>query len=262
MQEYKTLACFKSHYSIGKSILTLDDSPKIENSPVSIFALAKEADLNEVVLVEDNFSGFLEAFKNAKAAKRKLIFGIRMYLTESIKDKTPEAVRKRSKIIVFIKNTEGYGDLCRIWTLAASEGLFSGRSQEAKTPHIDHPNLKKLWTKNLSLAIPFYDSFLYANTFGCGTCVPDFSSIEPVFFREDNNLPFDQILHAKLEKYLSISSYPVIDAKSIFYDAREDFIAYLTARCINNRSTLEKPDLDHMGSDEFCFESWKEANNV
>ena len=218
--------------------------------------------MDEVVLVEDNFSGFLEAFKNSKAAKKKLIFGIRMWLTESIKDKTSEAVCKRSKIIVFMKNTDGYGDLCRIWTLAASDGLFSGKSQEAKTPHIDYLNLKKLWTKNLSLAVPFYDSFLYANTFGCGTCVPDFSSIEPVFFREDNNLPFDQILHSKLEKYLSTNGYPIVEAKSILYDTKDDFLAYLTARCINNRSTLEKPELDHMGSNEFCFESWKEVNNV
>ena len=260
--EYNTLACFKSHYSLGRSILTLSDSKKEENSPVSVFALAKEAGLNEVVLVEDSFSGFLEAFKNAKAVKLKLIFGIRLFLTESIKDKTAEAVCKRSKVIVFMKNTDGYADLCRIWTLAASEGLFSGVSRETKSPHIDYANLKRLWTKNLSLAVPFYDSFLYVNTFGCGTCVPDFSSIEPVFFKEDNNLPFDQVLQSKLDNYLSTHKYQSMNAKSIYYERRDDFIAYLTARCINNRSTLEKPDLDHMGSDEFCFESWKEIAYV
>lgn len=256
------LPLFKSHYSVSRSILTLDSSEKIPNSPVSVFSLAKEADLKELVLVEDSFSGFLEAFKNAKAAKIKLIFGIRMSVTEDMLDKTPESIPKRSKIIVFVKNTEGYSDLCRIWSLAASIGLHSGRSQEKKSPHIDYSNLKRLWTKNLKLAIPFYDSFLYINVLTCGACVPDFSFTEPTFFREDNEIPFDQLLHAKLDKYISEAGRELVDAKSIYYENREDFVAYLTARCINNRSTLDCPDLNHMCSDNFCFEAWKEAQSV
>jgi DNA polymerase III alpha subunit len=262
MTDFKVLPLWKSHYSIGKSILTLENSEKKPHSPVSIISLAKEAGLGELVLVEDNFSSFLEAFKNAKAAKMKLIYGIRMFVTESLADMTPASVCKRSKIIIFIRNTEGYGDLCRIWSLAASQGLFSGVSQQAKVPHIDYPTLKKLWTKNLQLAVPFYDSFLYMNTLSCGSCVPDFSSIEPVFFREDNNMPFDQFLQTRLTEYLATNKYQEIAAKSIFYENRDDFIAYLTARCINNRSTLENPDLDHLCSDDFCFEAWKEAANV
>jgi len=43
---------------------------------------------------------------------------------------------------------------------------------------------------------------------------------------------------------------------------REDFKAYLTFRCINNRTTLNKPNLEHMCSTEFSFESWKEAESV
>ena len=251
------LPCFKSHYSIGKSILTLDDSPKKENSPVSIFQLAKEASLDSTVLVEDNFSSFLEAYKNAKSFKTKLIYGIRMYLTESIEDKTPEAVCKRSKIIVFMANTDGYGDLCKIWSLASSAGLFSGRSQESKSAHIDYAHLKKLWTKNLKLAIPFYDSFIHMNVLDCGTCVPDFSKIKPVFFREDNNLPFDGLIQHKLDSFVAREGYECINAQSIYYENKEDYLAYLTARCINNRSTIDCPDLNHMSSDEFCFEAWK-----
>jgi hypothetical protein len=48
------------------------------------------------------------------------------------------------------------------------------------------------------------------------------------------------------------------ETKSIYYKNRDDFLAYLTFRCINNRSSLEKPNIDHMCSDEFCFESWME----
>lgn len=262
MPESKVLPCFKTHYSICRSILTLEDSPKKPNAPVSALQLAKEAELSEVVLVEDSFSGFLEALKNSKSLKLKLVFGLRLFLTESIKDKTPDAVCKRSKIVIFVKNTDGYNDLCRIWSLAASEGLFSGRIRESKTPHIDYANLERLWTKNLKLVIPFYDSFLHMNVLDCGNCVPSFSKIQPVFFREDNDLPFDYILNYKLDAFIKDNPYEVIKAKSIFYENEEDFTAYLTMRCINNRSTLESPDLDHMCSNKFSFESWKEANNV
>jgi len=50
----------------------------------------------------------------------------------------------------------------------------------------------------------------------------------------------------------------VFNAKSIYYTDRKDFKTYLTFRCINNRSVLNKPDIEHMSSNEFSFESWKE----
>ena len=43
------------------------------------------------------------------------------------------------------------------------------------------------------------------------------------------------------------------------YDFKDekDFKSYLTFRCINNRTTLDKPNFEHMCSDKFSFESWK-----
>ena len=47
------LALFKSHFSIGKSILTLDDPiTHKEGGADSIFSIAKENNLKEVVLVK------------------------------------------------------------------------------------------------------------------------------------------------------------------------------------------------------------------
>ena len=56
---------FKSHYSIGKSILTLSDESEDEGSD-SIFDIYTEAKLedklnNKIVIVEDSFMGFLQA---------------------------------------------------------------------------------------------------------------------------------------------------------------------------------------------------------
>ena len=48
------LALFKSHYSIGKSILTLNDPSKVKDGGSdSVFQIALENNLSEIILVED-----------------------------------------------------------------------------------------------------------------------------------------------------------------------------------------------------------------
>jgi len=71
-------------------------------------------------------------------------------------------------------------------------------------------------------------------------------------------MPFDNLLKNKLTEYCNKISAQMLNVKSIFYKTKKDFKAYLTFRCINNRSSLNKPELEHMTSDTFCFESWQE----
>ena len=69
---------FKSHYSLGRSILTLKMPKefKEDESSDSVFDICDEAELKEMYLVDDNMAGFLEAHTNAESLKIKLIFGI------------------------------------------------------------------------------------------------------------------------------------------------------------------------------------------
>ena len=87
---------FKSHYSLGRSILTLD-LPKEDDpsSSDSVFDIAQEAGLEEVYLVEDSIAGFLEAYTNAKELKKKLIFGLRLTFCPDLSIKSDEG-RKNS----------------------------------------------------------------------------------------------------------------------------------------------------------------------
>ena len=127
-------------------------------------------------------------------------------------------------------------------------------------PRIDFKNLKKLWSDDdLQMAIPFYDSFIFNNIMGHAVCIPDFAFMNPIFFIEDNNLPFDPLIKDRVNQYCDGKS-ETLPTQSIFYKDKEDFKAYLTFRCINNRSTLGRPNLDHMSSNEFCFESWRQKN--
>jgi DNA polymerase III alpha subunit len=78
------LPLFKSHYSIGKSILTLDDPKKTtEDGSDSIFKIAKDNSLTQIILVEDTLIGFFEAFKRSKELGIQLVFGLRLSMRNS-----------------------------------------------------------------------------------------------------------------------------------------------------------------------------------
>ena len=146
----------------------------------------------------------------------------------------------------------------QIYSLSFTEG--NGR--------IDYKNLKKLWNEdNLLLAIPFYDSFIFKNAMFFGNCIPDFSFATTVFFLESNSLPFDEVIREKVKEYCS-EKHKTEETKSIYYNKREDLAAFQTYKCICNRSFssgetgLTNPRLEHCGSAEFSFESWKENNEA
>ena len=237
---------FKSHYSIGKSILTLKNPEKVEEGgPDSIFSIAQEHELKQVCLVEDSLVGFLEAKKTCEEVGMNLYFGLRIEIENG----------SLYKVIIFAKNSEGIKDLNSIYSNKfCSEDKFS----------ID--SLKSLWTDNLLLVIPFYDSFIFNNTLSFAGCMPDFNFTNPCFFVENNGLPFDHIVRKKVIDYCESNNYETLDAKSIYYKNKSDFDAWLTYKIATNRrfgrnQSLYCPNFDHLGSDEFCFESYLQKND-
>ena len=214
----------------------------------SVFDICEEAAIKEMYLVDDNMAGFLEAYTNAESLKIKLIFGLRLTFCPDSSNKSEEGRRNSYKNIIFAKNAKGYKQLIKIYTFAAQEGFYY-------EPRMDFENLKPLWSNDLLLAIPFYDSFLYNNKYTDSQCVPDFSFTEPVFFVEDNDVLFDKDMQERVLDFCS-DKYETVKTKSIYYKEGKDFGAYLTFRCINNRTVVEKPNFDGMCSDEFSAESW------
>ena len=91
--------------------------------------------------------------------------------------------------------------------------------------------------------------------------MPQFDFTKPVIFIENNDLPFDLIIKDKMLSFAKENKLEIFNTKSIYYNSRKDFKTYLTFRCINNRSVLNKPEIEHMSSNEFCFESWKNENS-
>jgi DNA polymerase-3 subunit alpha len=245
----EVLPLFKSHFSIGRSILTLEDEEKEENQPDSIIDIAKNNNLKEVNLVEDNMTSFLQAYTNTKKYNINLRYGLRISINDDMNERSEESRQKTSKVVIFFKNEQGYKDLIKIFSTAAKDGFYY-------EPRIDFKTLKSLWSdKNLILCIPFYDSFIFNNTLRGTVCVPDLEFTKPILFIENNSLPFDHIIKNKVLAYAKANKLEVLNTKSIYYKDGKDFKAYLTFRCINNRTTLNKPELSHMTSNRFSFES-------
>jgi len=241
------LCLFKSHYSIGKSILNFS-----EGSNRSIISICKELKLKNIFLVEDSLIGFLEAWNSLKDNKIDLHFGLRVnFLEEDVSEDT----KVFHKIILFAKSPEGYRLLTKIYSdcHTKNKGVLSNKI------------LSSFWDpSHLKLCIPFYDSFLHLNNLSFSSFTPDFSKYKPVFLTEDNGLPFDNLLKEKVDNYCESFSFDTIPAKSIYYKNRSDFDAFLTYKLICSRknfkgsSSFEMPNIDHMGSQEFCIESYLE----
>ncbi len=264
MTDLKVLPVFTSHYSIGRSILTLKAPSKVtKGGPDSIVQLCVDNNIKDLYLVENNFSGFIEAYKNTEEAGLNLRFGLRLTITDDMAIKTPESFGSDHKVIIFIRNFAGYEDLVKISSIASCDGLAYSKFQEEQIPRIDFKTLIMHFNSdNLFLAVPFYDSFLHRNLLYSATISPIFNFCNPIFFLESNDLPFDSLIGDAVRRYTSTEdNIEILPTKTIYYVKKDDFKAYCTFRCINNRTVLSKPELNDLASDLFCLESWKEQND-
>lgn len=245
---------FKSHFSIGKSILTLDLESSDPEGPDSIFSLLADAGKKKLILVEDNLTSFMKAFNACKELGIELIFGLRLDFYNT--GEKEESNRCTHKSIISAKDDEG----CRLLNKIYSYSQIHGGGK------IDYISLKDFWNEeHLSFAVPFYDSFIHKNNFYLCDCVPSLTGLNPIFWVEENGLPFDHLLRRKVELFVQESPepYKIKEVKSIFYKNKEDVEAFQTYKILCGRSfwknaSLNNPNLDHFGSDEFCLESFLE----
>jgi DNA polymerase III alpha subunit len=253
----KVIPLFTSAYSF-RSILTVAPPEKTkEGGADSIIKIAKDRGIETVFLVEDNMASFLEAKKSC-GDSINLAYGFRVTICSDATSSEEEVESTCSKYVIFAKNALGYKKLIEIATRASVD--FSKKGE----PRLDFKILKSLWDeKCLLLAVPFYSSFLHRNSCNFAECVPDFSFCNPVFFWEDNLLYLDSLIQDAINMFTNFGEkYEIVKSKTIFYKNREDFAAWQTYKCIQNRSTLEAPNLEHCASREFCVESWEEQNRA
>ena len=173
---------FKSHWSLGQSILTFEESG--ERPDRSIIDLCLNADIKEVPVVEDSVHGIKQTYEECKNAGLDLRFGWRVNCVDNLNsEKSPS-----HKIIIFLKNRQGWFDFLPIHNKANTDFKLK------KKPRVSLDFLRENWTDNLDLVIPFYDNFIFHNLTEEEKIVVDFSNISPKFIIEDNDFIFDSLI--------------------------------------------------------------------
>lgn len=251
-----TLPVFTSHFSIGQSLLTLEEPGKAKaGGAVSVFDLAKEAGLREVVLVDERPDGFVAAYKTASKLGAKLCFGLKLVVCANADDKSDASLRTESKVVVFARDTQGYHDLVRIWNRAATTGYYY-------QPRTCYAWLREQWSSHLLLALPYFSSFIARNTLTFDAIVPDLPIMPWVFKEVESELPFARLIDGAIDRYAQDNGAPVVETKSIYYPDTASFKAYMVLRAIANRSTFARPKIDHLSSSTFSWEAFMRLTNV
>ncbi len=238
---------FRSTYSIGKSVLTIDKDSEASGAD-SIIEICLNNGIKDVILVEDNLTSFMKAFKACRDNGLNLMYGVRLTFCNdlSIEDSSSD-----HQSIIFARDDEGCRLLNKIYSLAFVEG--NGK--------IDYASLKTYWDNDhLLFIVPFYDSFIHNNNFFLKNCIPDLNGLNARFWFEDNNLPFDHLLKKKIAQYTN-GKHNMSQVKTVCYKNKEDVEAFQTYKILCNRgfgrlATLSSPNLNHFGSDEFSMESF------
>jgi DNA polymerase III alpha subunit len=259
------LPLFSSHYSLNKSILTLDELSKEDEKekinrlkPVSIFNILKKYKLDEFNLLDRSCSGYIEAYKNSKKYNINFRFGVQLKVCADINNKSQESLETESKINLWALNTQGYYDLTKIYSKSWIDGFYY-------TNRIDWKNLNEMMTKNLFITIPFYDSFLHKNLLKFGNILPIINNFYPVFQLEKHNLPFNDLIYNAVVEFAQKNKYETLSTHSCYYYGYEDIKAYQVYRCVTQqgqRSTFECPEMDHFCDDSFCWEDYCDKNNI
>lgn len=215
---------------------------------------------NDSLTVAEASKMFTEATTKYEREKQwstdpiQLLFGVKLIVCADMATKDDPSLKTQSKVVVFVRNTQGYSDLIRIWNIAWTDGFYyEGR--------IDWKKLKELWTPNLILALPFFSSFIAMNSTTFSSIVPELPcpAKEVWAFKEvKSGLPFESIITKALNQFVQESGAQVQEVKSVYYYEPEDFMAYQTFRAMNERGTYSAPNVSDLASDQFSFKSWVE----
>lgn len=219
---------------------------------------ASDEDRAKAQVALDEATAKYEREKTWSTEPIQLIYGVKMVVVPDMKDKTAESMRQESKIVIFIRNSQGYKDLLKIWNRAWVEGSFSP-PRESSYGRVDWTTLAANWTQNMSLALPFFSSFLAKNTLHFSSIVPSLPvpASEVTLLREvDSGLPFADLLDEAVNRFAADTGAQIQAIKSVYYADKQAFDAYVTYRAILNRGEFSRPEVPHLCSDNFCFSEW------
>lgn len=233
---------FKTHYSSGRGIIQVNDADDT-SGVLNLVDICLRNNIQKCFVVDDNLSGIWPIYKTLAARNIDLVFGLNLWFVNDLADNNLSL----HKNIIFARNETDYKQLIKLATTANLSEDFA---------KIDYNTFHNEFG-NLTVAVPFYKSFIYQNSLTENQCVPDFRGIKPTMFIEDNKLPFDLPLKVAVESYANSNGNEILETKTVLYEKSSQCFAYQARRCMNRtkgkQRTLQKPELSHFGSDQFCI---------
>ena len=243
----KITPIFTSDWSIGKSILRIKPNKDPLGSD-SIIDICKEFSIKDCYLLENNMGGKLQTIPEFQKAGINLQMGFRATMEDG------------TKMQFWAKDDIGNRLLEK----------FHTRMHTSENKTLSYEDAKNLYNEShIYIVTDFYDGFLAHNFMNLVSIAPKlnwFGKSNCFFAIQDNNLPFDKILSGITLDFCKNYDYSPTYVKSIYYKNKADFLAWQTYKIATGRKTykdasLEKPEMDYCGSDNFCIEDWKERGH-
>ncbi|MEI7741329.1 MAG: DNA polymerase III subunit alpha [bacterium] len=226
-----------SHYSL------LEGLP----STKKLIARAKDQGCEALALTDNgSMYGIIELLKNCKDTGVKPIIGLDAYIAPNkMTDKRARIDDRPNRLVLLVKDAEGYHNLIRLSTIGFTEGFYY-------KPRIDLDVLEK------------YSKGLIALTGSTRGLIPSLLKDEneekaletaqrlQAMFGPDNfylelihhpDYPEQQEVNAKLIAFGRKNNIPLVATKNVFYIKPEDDEAYQTLICIQKGKTLEEHKL-------------------
>lgn len=218
------LPVFTTAYSF-KSILT----------PKDVASISEKYEITKPFIVEDNMVSFFYFNRLLK----NFIYAVKFFVCNDVKNNDGKSFHR---LIIGAKNKEGYKKLLYIYSTANKHSFKN-------IPYLDISIINSLWSDDLFLAVPFYNSYLHRNNLYGEDFMCDIENFKPIYFIENNGLFFDEIILNYI-KNLDVKTEKV---QSVYYEKPEDFLAWQTYICIQNRNLITAPNIEHCRSNTFCI---------
>ena len=227
----------------------------------ALFARAKEYGMHSVAITDHGtMFNVLEFYQKAHKAGIKPIIGCECYVApRTMSDKSPLDAKGLRHLVLLAENQEGYRNLCKLATLAQTEGFYykpridksvlaahhSGLIAMSACLHGEIPMLINSGQMEKAEAAARY----YQDLFG-----------ENNFFLEvqNNGIPVQDTVNEALREMSAKLSIPLIASNDCHYLNKEDVRAHDVLLCVQTGKTVNDSERFRFRTDQLYFKSKEE----
>jgi DNA polymerase III subunit alpha len=227
----------------------------------ALFAKAKEFGMHSVAITDHGtMFNVLEFYQKAIKAEIKPIIGCECYVApRTMADKSPLDAKGLGHLVLLAENNEGYRNLCKLATLAQTQGFYykpridktvlaahhKGLIAMSACLHGEIPMLIKTGQMEKAETVARY----YQELFG-----------EHNFFLEiqNNGIPIQDTVNQALREMSAKLSIPLIASNDCHYLNKEDVRAHDVLLCVQTGKTVNDSDRFRFRTDQLYFKSKEE----